>query len=89
VLVYGEKQAPSIGTVPEWIGRWTRLALPLLKPQDASHDNTALETVSGLVEHINARGTGIKVAGRWLNVSQYYALVELPKLVSECRSTSS
>jgi len=49
----------------------------------------ALETVSGLVEHINARGTGIKVAGRWLNVSQYYALVELPKLVSECRSTSS
>jgi hypothetical protein len=26
-----------------------------------------LETVSGLVEQINAKQTGIKVAGEWLN----------------------
>jgi hypothetical protein len=37
-----------------------------------------LETVSGLVEQINAKRTGIKVAGEWLNVSQYHALAELP-----------
>jgi hypothetical protein len=37
-----------------------------------------LETVSGLVEQINARRTGIKVAGEWLNVSQYHALADLP-----------
>lgn len=39
-----------------------------------------LESVTGLVEQINAKGTGIKVAGQWLNVSQYHALAELPKL---------
>jgi hypothetical protein len=37
-----------------------------------------LETVSGLVEQINAKRTGIKVAGEWLNISQYHALAELP-----------
>jgi len=37
-----------------------------------------LETVTGLVEQINARRTGIKVAGEWLNVSQYHALADLP-----------
>jgi|SRR5579859_993818 len=38
-----------------------------------------LETVSGLVEQINAKRTGIKVAGEWLNISQYHPLTELPK----------
>src|SRR6266851_88191 len=38
-----------------------------------------LETVSGLVEQINAKQTGIKVAGEWLNISQYHPLAELPK----------
>ena len=37
-----------------------------------------LETVSGLVEQVNARGTGIKVAGQWLNASQFHA-VTLPQ----------
>jgi hypothetical protein len=39
-----------------------------------------LEAVSGLVEQINAKGTGIKVAGEWLNVSAYHAIAELPEL---------
>ena len=38
-----------------------------------------LETVSGLVEQINAKQTGIKVAGQWLNISQYHPLAELPQ----------
>jgi len=38
-----------------------------------------LETVSGLVEQVNAKQTGIKVAGEWLNISQYHPLTELPK----------
>jgi len=38
-----------------------------------------LETVSGLVEQVNAKQTGIKVAGEWLNISQYHPLAELPK----------
>src|SRR4029077_19539998 len=37
-----------------------------------------LETVSGLVEQINARQTGVKVAGQWLNISQYHPLADLP-----------
>lgn len=37
-----------------------------------------LETVSGLVEQINAKRTGIKVAGEWLNISLYHALAALP-----------
>jgi hypothetical protein len=37
-----------------------------------------LETVSGLVEQINANRTGVKVGGQWLNISQYHALAELP-----------
>jgi hypothetical protein len=37
-----------------------------------------LETVSGLVEQINAKRTGVKVAGEWLNISQYHPLAELP-----------
>jgi|SRR6266516_1676658 len=41
---------------------------------------STLETVSGLVERINATGTGVKVPGQWLNISQYHALAELPKL---------
>jgi len=39
-----------------------------------------LETVSGLVELINAKQTGIKVAGQWLNISAYHAVADLPKL---------
>ena len=40
---------------------------------------STLETISGLVEQINAKQTGIKVAGQWLNISQYHPLAELPK----------
>jgi hypothetical protein len=39
-----------------------------------------LESITGLVEAINAKGTGIKVAGQWANVSAYHAIAELPKL---------
>jgi hypothetical protein len=39
-----------------------------------------LETVSGTVEQINAKQTGIKVAGEWLNISQYHPLAELPRV---------
>lgn len=37
------------------------------------------ETVTGLVEHINAQQTGIKVDGRWLGISQFHPLAELPR----------
>jgi hypothetical protein len=37
-----------------------------------------LETVSGIVEQINAKQTGIKVAGGWLKISQWRPLTELP-----------
>jgi hypothetical protein len=37
-----------------------------------------LETVSGLVEQINAKRTGVKVAGEWLNIGQYHPLADLP-----------
>jgi hypothetical protein len=48
-----------------------------------------LETVSGLVEQVNAKQTGIKVAGEWLNVSAYHALAELPSLASASTSGRS
>lgn len=38
-----------------------------------------LETVSGLVDQINGKQTGLKVNGEWLNISQYHPLTELPK----------
>jgi hypothetical protein len=38
-----------------------------------------LETVSGLVEQINAKRTGIKVSGEWLNISQYHPFEQLPQ----------
>ena len=37
------------------------------------------EQIVGLVEQINARQTGVKVSGEWLNLSQYHPLAELPK----------
>jgi len=37
-----------------------------------------VETVTDLVEQVNAKQTGIKVAGQWLTVSQYHALAQLP-----------
>ncbi|MBV9322858.1 MAG: hypothetical protein JO352_03600 [Chloroflexi bacterium] len=37
-----------------------------------------LETISGTVEQVNAKGTGIKVAGEWLNVSNYHPVAEMP-----------
>ncbi len=39
-----------------------------------------VETVTGLVEQINAKQTGVKVGGQWLNVSQYHPLSQLPQL---------
>jgi hypothetical protein len=37
-----------------------------------------LETLSGAVEQINAKGTGIKVLGEWLNVSQFHPVATMP-----------
>jgi len=37
-----------------------------------------LETISGAVEQINSKGTGIKVLGEWLNVSQYHTITPMP-----------
>ncbi len=42
---------------------------------------STLETVSGVVEQINATGTGVKVPGQWLNISQYHALPKLGQRV--------
>jgi hypothetical protein len=39
-----------------------------------------LETVSGAVEQINAKQTGINVNGGWLNTSQYHPIAELPRV---------
>jgi hypothetical protein len=37
-----------------------------------------LETVSGAVESINSKGTGIKVLGEWLNISQFHPVATMP-----------
>ena len=37
-----------------------------------------LETLSGPVEQVNAKQTGIKLLGEWLNVSQYHPIVPMP-----------
>jgi len=37
-----------------------------------------LETISGAVEQVNSKGTGIRVLGEWLNVSQYHPIATLP-----------
>ena len=37
-----------------------------------------LETISGSVEQVNAKGTGIKVLGEWLNVSQFRPIATMP-----------
>jgi hypothetical protein len=37
-----------------------------------------LVTLSGAVEQVNAKGTGVKVLGEWLNVSQYHPINPLP-----------
>jgi hypothetical protein len=37
-----------------------------------------LETISGSVEQVNAKGTGIKVLGEWLNVSQFHPIATMP-----------
>src|SRR6266851_6147817 len=38
-----------------------------------------IEAVTGLVERLNDKGTGVKVNGEWLNISAYHALADLPK----------
>jgi hypothetical protein len=38
-----------------------------------------LETVSGTVEQINAKQTGVKVNRQWLNISQYHPIAVLPQ----------
>jgi hypothetical protein len=46
-----------------------------------------LETVSGLVERVNDKGTGIKVAGEWCNASQYVSPpIEMPQPGQPCES---
>jgi hypothetical protein len=37
-----------------------------------------LVTLSGAVEQVNAKGTGIKLLGEWLNVSQYHPINPMP-----------
>jgi hypothetical protein len=37
-----------------------------------------LVTLSGAVEQVNAKGTGIKVLGEWLNISQYHPINPMP-----------
>jgi hypothetical protein len=37
-----------------------------------------LVTPSGAVEQVNAKGTGIKVLGEWLNISQYHPIANMP-----------
>jgi hypothetical protein len=54
-------------------------ARPLNGTYAAPHVSGATETVSGLVELVNARRTGIRVAGQWLNVSHWHPLAELPR----------
>ena len=37
-----------------------------------------LVTLSGAVEQVNAKGTGIKLLGEWLNLSQYHPIAVMP-----------
>jgi hypothetical protein len=37
-----------------------------------------LVTLSGAVEQVNAKGTGIKLLGEWLNISQYHPINPMP-----------
>lgn len=37
-----------------------------------------LVTLSGAVEQVNAKGTGIKVLGEWLNLSQFHPVSPMP-----------
>ena len=37
-----------------------------------------LVTLSGAVEQVNAKGTGIKLLGEWLNLSQYHPINPMP-----------
>ena len=37
-----------------------------------------LETINGTVEQVNAKQTGIKVAGEWLNLSMYHPVSVMP-----------
>jgi hypothetical protein len=37
-----------------------------------------LVSLSGAVEQVNAKGTGIKLLGEWLNVSQYHPISPMP-----------
>jgi hypothetical protein len=37
-----------------------------------------LVSLSGAVEQVNAKGTGIKLLGEWLNISQYHPISPMP-----------
>jgi hypothetical protein len=37
-----------------------------------------LVSLSGAVEQVNAKGTGIKFLGEWLNISQYHPITPMP-----------
>lgn len=40
-----------------------------------------LETITGLVERLNEKGTGIKIGGEWANASKYVnPPLEMPKV---------
>jgi len=46
-----------------------------------------LVTLSGAVELVNSKGTGIKVLGEWLNLSQFHpvAIMPTPGELLECQ----
>src|SRR5712691_6343789 len=48
-----------------------------------------LERISGAVDQVNAKQTGIKVLGEWLNVSQYHPISLCPSPASSSTSRSS
>jgi hypothetical protein len=41
--------------------------------------NKPVETISGVVEQISAKRTGIRIAGEWLNLSQYHPIDLMPQ----------
>ena len=45
----------------------------------ATSTSKPLETIVGVVEQINAKRTGIKIGGEWLNISQYHAIDPMPQ----------
>jgi hypothetical protein len=58
----------------------TNLSTPLfhLEETHTTINGKVVERVQGSVEQVNAKGTGIKLLGEWLNVSQYSPISVMP-----------